>query len=445
MFRRTLYLKTTVYLIILILLSGLGMALVMRHASPVFILLTALGILYFSFQLLLSFDKMLRKIAYFFNAIENEDSTLFYSEEVSHKPLRELHKSLNRINLLIKEAKLKNREQEQYLEALLEQISTGIIVFNANGNILQANTAAKKLLKYQTLTHIIQLKRVDETLYTTFASLPQNQRQFISLTHQETTAQLALRATPFVARHKKLTLVSIQDIRNELDAKEVESWQKLIRVLTHEIMNSITPITSLSDTLIGYYTTPAASLSAEARENTIKGLEVIRERGHSLIHFVQSYRRLAKLSPPIFKTIAVKPLIEHILLLMASDAGSIPIRFTHKVTPENLLLNADEGQISQVLINLLQNAIHAVRTVENPAITIVAQQDAEHHIQIAITDNGVGIEEELLSQIFIPFFTTREQGSGIGLSISRQIMHKHNGNIRVVSRPQQGSTFTLEF
>ncbi len=252
---------------------------------------------------------------------------------------------------------------------------------------------------------------------------------------------MVLQATDFKARNETFTLVSIQDIRNELDAQEVEAWLKLIRVLTHEIMNSITPITSLSDTLLNYYTNTNEPISAQTTENTVKGLEVIKERGTGLIHFVESYRKLTRISTPVLKTIELKPFIEHLVLLVEDDR----ITFEKQVTPENLTINADEGQISQVLLNLIKNATQAVKGTENPIIKIVANIGENKRPQISVSDNGSGISEELLEQIFVPFFTTKENGSGIGLSISRQIMRNHNGNIKVISKEGKGSRFVLEF
>lgn len=435
------HIRITVNILLLIIFSGLEVWLYSNEYGFALMLLVGIAIIIAAYQIIMTFDKIQQKIAYFFNAVENEDSTLYFSEKVNDKSLQELHKSLNHINLLIQEAKLKNKEQDQYFAALLEQVATGIVVLNAKGNILQANTEAKKLLNYNTLTHIVQLKRIDENLYQAFKMLSEGNRQLVKLTHNNTTTQLTLQATNFETRNTSFTLVSIQDIRNELDAKEIEAWLKLIRVLTHEIMNSITPITSLSDTLLSYYINPNELTTPKITENTIKGLEVIKERGLGLIHFVESYRKLTKVSTPVLKTIAVKPFIEHLLLLVENEK----ITFKHQITPENLTIDADEGQISQVLLNLIKNATHALNKVEKPMIKIIAQLNKNNKPQIIVADNGCGISEELLEQIFIPFFTTKDNGSGIGLSISRQIMRNHGGTISVVSEVGKGSQFILEF
>ncbi len=440
---RHFYIRIIIFMLLLVGFSGLGVFLYMQETSLILLGIIGLIIIVSGYQILHAFDKIQYKIAYFFNAVENEDSTLYFSENIAHHPTRALHKSLNRINLLIQEAKIKNQEQEQYFAALLETVTTGIVVINANGNILQSNSAAKTLLNYNTLTHIMQLKRVDEKLYDAFASLKEHNRQLVKLSLKNATTQLALQATDFHSRNQTFILESIQDIRKELDTNEIEAWQKLIRVLTHEIMNSITPITSLSDTLLGYYTNPNMEISSTTNQNTVKGLEVIKERGQGLIHFVESYRKLTRLSIPQLKPISVKPLVEHLWMLVKEESAT-NIHFSLEITPEDLIIDADENQISQVLINLLKNAIQAVESKANPSIKIRAGFQA-HRPQIAIIDNGTGISEAVQEQIFIPFFTTKENGSGIGLSISRQIMRNHGGNIRLVSQPEVGSQFVLEF
>lgn len=407
---------------------------------PVFFLLWA------CYQILASYRKINQKIAYFFNAVENEDATLHYPEKVSDAATRELNTSLNKVNTLIKEIRFRDKEQEQYFATLLEQIATGIVVVSETGHILQANSTARKLLNYKTLTHIVQLKIVDEKLYEAFAILKDGSRRLVKVNTQETNSELRLQATRFQSGKGEFTLVSIQDIRSELDATEVESWLKLIRVLTHEIMNSITPITSLSETLMDYYSEEnIGAIDSKTIANTVKGLEVIKERGIGLIHFVESYRKLTRLSPPVLKTIALKELIEHLFVLIENEPYFEKIAFCQEIVPPELTIVADEAQISQVLINLIKNAMQAVKSVTNPKIVIMASINKDEEVEIAVSDNGQGIAPELLEQIFVPFFTTKEDGSGIGLSLSRQIMRNHGGRIKVYSVPQEGSRFTLCF
>ena len=326
------------------------------------------------------------------------------------------------------------------------------MVINENGNILQANSSAKKLLNYQSLTHIEQLKRVDPNLHQAFLLLKEEStHQFVKTTHHNTIRHLSLQATTFKDHKKTLRIISIHDISNELDAKELESWQKLIRVLSHEIMNSITPITSLSETLLNYFIPPEKPVDKTTVANTVKGLEVINERGIGLIRFVESYRKLTRLSKPVLKHIDLRNLIERLLLLLENEPDFQRIQFSVETgtsdinvetgTPD-ISVEADEAQLSQVLINLIKNAMYAVKDVANPHISVRAHYSQNGRCEIEVIDNGPGIPPEIMEQIFIPFFTTKENGSGIGLSLSRQIMKNHGGSIETVSSP--GSTvFTL--
>jgi len=383
------------------------------------------------------------KIAYFLNAVENEDSMLHFPEKTLHKANAEMNKSLNRVNKLIQEVKIRNREQEQYYSLMLEQVATGIVVVNENGNVMQANSAAKNLLNYQSFNHIEQLKRIDTNLFNTFYRLKNGEtHQFLKLTYKNNITHLSLRATSFLSHGDNLRIISVHDISNELDAKELESWQKLIRVLSHEIMNSITPITSLSETLLNYFIPPEKPLDKKTVANTVKGLEVINERGTGLIRFVESYRKLTRLSKPVLKHVNLRNLIEHLMLLLENEADFQRIQFNVETETPDICIKADEAQLSQVLINLIKNAMYAVKDITEPRISVRAHYSQNGRCEIQVIDNGPGIPPEIMEQIFIPFFTTKENGSGIGLSLSRQIMKNHGGSIEAVSSP--GSTvFTL--
>ena len=443
-------LRITLYIILLILLSGT--LFLLARISLWYTVLPLAVIVWLALAIIRIFNRVPEKISYFFNAVENEDSTLYFSETIQHRSTKELNTSLNRVNRLIQDVKLRNREQEQYYGTLLEQVATGIVVINENGNILQANSSAKKLLNYQSLTHIEQLKRVDPNLHQAFLLLrEESTHQFVKTTHHNTIRHLSLQATTFRDHEKTLRIISIHDISNELDAKELESWQKLIRVLSHEIMNSITPITSLSETLLNYFIPPEKPVDKTTVANTVKGLEVINERGIGLIRFVESYRKLTRLSKPVLKHIDLRNLIEHLLLLLENEPDFQRIQFSVETgtsdinvetgTPD-ISVEADEAQLSQVLINLIKNAMYAVKDVANPHISVRAHYSQNGRCEIEVIDNGPGIPPEIMEQIFIPFFTTKENGSGIGLSLSRQIMKNHGGSIETVSSP--GSTvFTL--
>lgn len=445
MVSRYIYWQIIVRVIVIIVASIAGTWLTLATGHWVYAVVFGLIVLWFAVRLMYNLNDVNRKIAYFFNAVENEDATLHYPEKISHASFRDLNKSLNRVNNLIKEVKLKNREQEQYYSALLEQVPTGIMVINANGNILQANSTAKDLLHYRTLTHIVQLKRVDEAIYHALDNIKNGSpQQLVNVTYDNTSIQLTLRASEFKNRAERFTLIAVQDIHNELETKEAEAWIKLIRVLTHEIMNSISPITSLSETLLGYYQ-DGQTVDDQTLKNTVKGLEVINERGIGLIKFVESYRKLTKIPQPVLKNIRAKVLIDDIKTLMLNEPHFNQIVFKTDIQPEDLTLTIDKEQMTQVLINLITNALQALKNTEQPTIHIKAYKTEDNRMLIEVADNGKGIPPEIIDQIFIPFFTTKDQGSGIGLSLTKQIMRLHGGRIEVFSKLGQGSRFVLTF
>ena len=243
-----------------------------------------------------------------------------------------------------------------------------------------------------------------------------------------------------------MTLATISNIQNVLEEQETEAWQKLIRVLTHEIMNTIAPITSLSQTILAYFKNLDGNQPSEkVIRNTIKGLEVINERGTGLIAFVETYRKLTRIPPPEKKTIQLKQLLENTITFIGTEPIDDNIRISLEVTPPDLELTADKKQISQVLINLIKNSMEALKNHEEGKIVLNANTNKNGRKQITVTDNGPGIPEELMDKVFIPFFTTKESGSGIGLSLSRQIMQMHGGRLKVDSVPGKMTSVILIF
>jgi PAS domain S-box-containing protein len=386
-----------------------------------------------------------RKIAYFFDAIRNDDSTLNFPESTGNKALNDLNAGLNKVNELIKNIKFELREQEHYFKAILEHVSIGIITYNEKGIIFLANSSAKNLLGHEHLTHINQIVRIDRKLFNALKELQPGDRKLVNFNSKNGVIQLSLKSTLFKTTHESFQLVAIQDIKNELEIKELESWIKLIRVLTHEIMNTVAPITSLSQTILGYFKNLDGNPPSEkVVQNTMKGLEVINERGTGLIGFVETYRKLTRIPQPEKKPIHVKQFIDNTITLINVEPIGENIKISHEVKPENLEISADKKQISQVLINLIKNALEALKNLEDGIIYIRGEINENGRAQITVTDNGPGISNDLADKIFIPFFTTKESGSGIGLSLSRQIMQLHGGSIKVDSIPQN-TTFTIIF
>lgn len=389
-----------------------------------------------------------RKIAYFFDAIQNEDFTLRFPEKLSVKSLEELNHSLNMLNNMIQEIHIKKQIQEQYYQEIIRHADIGILTYNKKGHILIANPKIEELLTYTPLNHIKQLTQVEPKLFQLFSSMQPFVRELVQLTNEREKKQISLKSTAITLNNEDLLLVVAQDIHMELEEKETDSWVRLIRVLAHEIMNTITPITSISESILKYFKThdgllPEDQLSAEHIRNTVKGLEVIKEQGADLMAFVQSYRSILNLPAPDKALVPARKLLDRIEVLMDRENQANIIAFETITTPEDLELFIDEKQISQVLINLCKNARQSLGDQENGKIKITAGSTPQGNKFIEVRDNGPGIPPEHIDEIFVPFFTTKGAGTGIGLSLSKQIMHLHGGNIRVASN---GNTvFTLNF
>ncbi|WP_347839393.1 ATP-binding protein [uncultured Draconibacterium sp.] len=391
-----------------------------------------------------------RRIFYFFDAIKNEDSTLRFPYDTHNKIINDLNQSLDKVNKQIQQIYLNNQRQEQYFQALLEHAATGMFTFNKKGFILHSNNLTKQLFEVDVLTHINQLKRIDYKLFQTIKDIKPNEQRLITLHLANGTIQLLIKSNSFISGNDELMLISVHDIKNQLDEKELESWRKLIRVMMHEIMNSITPVTSLSESLAGYFYHNGAVKSPEnidqkTIDTTIRGLEVIREQGKGLINFVESYRKITRIPAPEKKVFRVKNLMENMRVLSGSFDNAENIELLCEIIPQELELLADEKQISQVLINLVKNAFQANENNGNAKVKISTKLNEKGRPTITITDNGPGISDELMDKIFVPFFTTKENGSGIGLSISRQIMQMHGGSLKMHSVPGKYTSAVLVF
>lgn len=437
-----------IFRIILLSITSIGMAFFYFQESYIlsgFLLIILVLQTYFLIQYI---NQTNRKIAYFFDAIKNEDFTLRFPEKLSVKSLEELNHSLNMLNAMIQDIHLKKQAQEQYYQEIIKQADIGILTFNKKGHILFANRKIEELFDYTPLNHIKQLSQVDANLYALFAELKPFERKLIQLTNEREKQQIALKSTTTTMNNEELILVVAQDIHQELDEKETDSWVRLIRVLTHEIMNTITPITSISESVLKYYQTnrgliPLEEFTEDHIKNTAKGLEVIKEQGGDLMEFVQSYRSFLSLPKPDKSLVSASKLLDKIKILMSQENQNHHISFDIDIKPNDLELFIDEKQISQILINLTKNAFQSLDNQEGGAIKITAGISKANKKYISVWDNGPGIPPELIEEIFVPFFTTKNTGTGIGLSLSKQIMHLHGGSMSVISR--ENTRFTLTF
>ncbi len=450
MISKSLYLNILLRLLLILAISVLFGYLIARDESFRYLILCLIIIIVMTVSLISYLNGTNEKIMLFFDSVRNDDSTLSFTTIEKNKTLREIYLSMNKVNHQIQQLKIENRKQEQYFQILIEHIATGIVTYDNDGFVIHANTAAKRLLSTEVLTHLKQIERRDSKLFNAIKSIRPHERRLIAHASENGEIQLSLKATSFRTGNKELIILSIQDIKNELDEKELESWMKLIRVLMHEIMNSIAPITSLSESLVRIYTDSGVPVSPEkvtsgTISTTLQGLNVIKEQGKGLMSFVESYRKLTRIPEPEKKLFAVEDLINRLKILYGSmprqDKGELSVTIKNP----GIELLADQNLISQVLVNLLKNALEANESNPDPDIRIVAGLDINNRPEICVIDNGPGIAAAHLDEIFVPFFTTRQNGSGIGLSISRQIMKMHGGNLKVRSVSDKETAFCLNF
>lgn len=391
-----------------------------------------------------------RKIAYFFESLKNEDFSLRFPEDIQEKSLRELHVSLNKVNDLIKNIQIQNKSQENYYQEILKHTKTGILTLNKNGHILFSNPTAKNILNKDQLNHVRQLQNIDSELFQLLFDLKPFERKLIEFTNERETLQLVIKSIDITLNEEVLKLVTIEDIKNELDEKETESWTKLIQVLAHEIMNTIAPISSISESILKYYQNKEGIVSADAIDenkikNTVKGLEVIKNQGNDLMSFVQAYRSVLHIPNPDKEIVLIEDLFEKLKLLASQEMDLDKIIFKVEVPNEGFEIFVDEKQITLVLYNLLKNAVQALQNKNDGVIELYCGINNKNQKYVEVRDNGSGIPKELIQQVFIPFFTTKTSGSGIGLSLSKQILQMHGGTLHVYSTPNKETCFTLTF
>ena len=436
-------------LLIIVVAIAIGWTLFdLQHVLPGIFL--SLILILLVFNLIHYQNRVNERINYFFEAIKNEDFSLAFPAHKNDKIIQKLNHHLSEVNQQIQRIQMANHQQEQYFRALIEHVGTGILTYDENGFVIHANSSLKKILGLKQFTHLKQLEKVDPQLAQSLPQIQQQGQRLLTFNGKQGKVNISIKSSAFKNNNKSVTLLSVQDINKELDEKELDSWMRLIRVLTHEIMNSIAPVTSLSESLSSYFQKEGQAISPkEVNEKmistTIRGLEVIKEQGRGLITFVESYRKLTRLPKPEKKPIRVGNLFEKMILLNKVENQDSSIQLEMKLQFPDLEIQADEKMISQVLINLIKNSREALANTHNATIELLAGWNKNGQIEICVKDNGPGIPKELLDEIFIPFFTTRENGSGIGLSLSRQILRLHGGTLTTQSVPEKETVFCMRF
>jgi nitrogen fixation/metabolism regulation signal transduction histidine kinase len=388
-----------------------------------------------------------KELDQFVESVRYRDFSRHFSVKKAPLELRALRESFNQITDAFKEISKEKETSFQYLQKILELVNTGIISFNIeNGEIIWMNDALKKMLRLPYLKHIYSLANRDKGLYDEIISLKPTESK-IAVVHLENHSfKILISGTAFQTEGNRFMLIAFQNINEALDETESKAWKKLLSVMTHEIMNSVAPISSLADTLKGRLQLAIPHL--EDTGGTVHDLEVgidtIKRRSEGLLKFAETYRNLNKIIKPNVKKVLVRDLFENLYQLMEPTLDKKNIEMDIVLKDTGLSVDVDPSLIEQVLINLVVNAIEALKDRQNAMIVLSATSN-NNKVAIKVADNGSGIPDDILENIFIPFFSTKKTGSGIGLSLCKQIMMLHKGNIIVHSVPGQGTAFTLQF
>ncbi|MFC5410235.1 sensor histidine kinase [Larkinella bovis] len=383
-----------------------------------------------------------RKLTRFMESVRYSDFAVAFKADNELGPsFKELNQQFNEVLEAFRQARAEKEANLHYLNTIVQQVSVGLISFDLAGNVEMSNQAALRLLGIYRLRNLSDLQSVHAGLYDLLTATPSSTPAIYQTNSEQ---ELSVRCATVSLRGRPVTVASIQNIRTELQQKELEAWQNLTKVLRHEIMNSVTPIVSLVGTMQQIVNTELAGADEEAVNDLREALTTIEHRGRGIMRFVDAYRNFTAIPQPRLAEISVENLIRNVLALVQTELQQRHIILQAPPVPSYLMIFADAGQIEMVLINLIKNAMEILEGQRKPKLKIeVKNQD--NRLIIYVTDNGPGIEPEAIEKIFIPFYTTKKTGSGIGLSLSRQIMQLHNGQLKVTSTPGQGSTFSMIF
>lgn len=425
--------------IILLLVAGIAISFIKGH------IITAVflgGITAFVVSNLVYYvNQTNRDLANFIESVQYNDFTTTTSARHKGESFGELYKSFNMVNRKFQDIRMEKEANHQFLQSIVEHIDIGLLCFDDNEEVILMNKALQGLLHKSYLINLSALRQIDETLWSAVKGLKSGERELVKLTVENKMKQLSIQCIELILKGEHYRLVSFQNIQSELEQQELVAWQKLIRILTHEIMNSVAPIASLSSTISDVIGNSAASGDSNLK-NIKNSVDVIKKRSEGLLGFTETYRTLTRIPPPNFELVDARDLVEEVCTLFRPELESKGIKLETGFPAHPVTFQGDPSLLEQVLINLVRNAADALAGRENPRIQINVQK-AGTKSQIIVADNGQGIPEEAIEQAFVPFFTTKKEGSGIGLSLSRQIMRMHKGTIGLHSVEGEGTVVTL--
>ncbi|MDR2912702.1 MAG: PAS domain-containing protein [Alistipes sp.] len=376
-----------------------------------------------------SYEKLNSNFIFLLNALENGDYSFNLSETGMTRREQEFNGILNAIKEILVRARREEIENEKFLSLIVAAVPVGIVIVDERDFVRVANDAALRLLGMHVFTHIRQLAMIDEAVMQAFVELAPGSKTTVRIADEREERLISLGMSRIEVGKGVLRVVSMHNIAGELEEREMESWIKLIRVMTHEIMNSIAPITSLSETML-YSWGDETSDEERLRRNTVDAFETITATARGLLSFVESYRRFTGIPKPELRPVEIGAVVERIVNLEKPAFDRRDIRVVTRLGNPALTVAADEGQIAQVLVNLLKNAAEAIAPERTDGLIEVRIVAAEGQVRLEVANNGEPIPDDVLPHIFVPFFTTKDSGTGIGLSVSRYIMRLHGGNLK---------------
>lgn len=415
------------------------------------VIIALLGAIAFQvYKLLQVVETSNTNITSFLDSIRFDDLSQRFKTDSNDVTVQKLHIELNEALAKLRTSRKEKDSEYLFFKNIVQHAAIGLLTYKKDGSIQIINSAAKRLLRINMADRLDDLKAVSEELVESFQKLKTGGRELVRIRFGDESIQLSVYVIELTLRDEVMKLVSMSNIQSELEEKEMEAWQNLVRVLTHEIMNSVTPISSLAgivedDLKIRIDNQSETPLKKEELEDMYLSLQTISKRSAGLIRFVKEFRNLTHIPKPRLADVRLKELLEEMALLHKKELTDHAINIKVEVDPASLIVLADKTMIEQVLINLIKNAIQSFDEQLNKSIELRAYVSDKGNSVISVKDNGAGIDDEAIEKIFIPFFSTKKAGSGIGLSLSKQIMRQHEGNITVKSKLGEGTEFLLRF
>lgn len=411
-----------------------------QHTTAIGIAIVALLAL---FRLIYYVNRTNRILGNFLVYLHEHDSSLSYTTRHVHRNFRGLHENLERLMTEFKNNRIDLEVQAKYLEAILDNVSTGILCFDDTGKVQTINRAAGEYLGTGPATHLDELDKIHPGMGSGMKVMRPHEQSILSVKQEGKNRQLTIHKSQIKLRQEKTHIIAINDISHQMEEQEILSWKKLIRVINHEIMNSVTPILTLTMAIRkklvrGNKLKSLEQITTEGLKDAVQSVSIIEERSRGLITFIERYKKLTGLPPLKLEKFMVGDLFTGIERLYLETLKEEAIHLKCQSDCE-FVLEADRQMLEQVLINLVKNSEQALRKTKDPVIELSCYLDPDNHICISVRDNGEGIAQDKLEQVFVPFFTTRKEGTGIGLSLCRQIIRLHNGRMQIESAPEQGT------